>query len=127
MSSSMPDDRPSIESPLMRSVSVHDLKAALDGTTGDGVEPVEVIDVREPWEYAEGHVPGARLVPLASVPQHLNDFPQDFPRDRPVYLVCHVGGRSAQAAHFLAQRGVDAVNVDGGTADWESAGYPLHR
>lgn len=106
-----------------RRVSVHDLKAVLDETGGDGMDPVEVIDVREPWEYAEGHVPGARLVPLASVPQHLIDFQ----RDRPVYLVCHVGGRSAQAALYLAQRGVDAVNVDGGTADWESAGYPLHR
>jgi len=107
----------------MRTVSVHDLKAALDGADGDVKEQVEIVDVREPWEYAEGHVPGARLVPLASVPQHLDDLP----RDRPVYLVCHVGGRSAQAAYYLAQRGVDAVNVEGGTADWESAGYPLLR
>jgi len=109
----------------MRSVSVHDLKAALDEAAADDddVAAVEVIDVREPWEYAEGHVPGARLVPLAGVPQHLDDLP----RDRPVYLVCHVGGRSAQAATYLAQRGVDAVNVEGGTADWVSAGYPLLR
>ena len=107
----------------MRTVSVHDLKAALDAADGEGKEQVEVVDVREPWEYAEGHVPGARLVPLVSVPQHLDDLP----RDRPVYLVCHVGGRSAQAAHYLAERGVDAVTVDGGTAEWESAGYPLHR
>ena len=106
----------------MRSVSVHDLKIAQDEATGGG-QPVEIVDVREPWEYAEGHLPGARLVPLASVPQHLHDLP----RDRPVYLVCHVGGRSAQAAQYLEQRGVDAVNVDGGTAEWESAGYPLHR
>lgn len=106
----------------MRSVSVHDLKTVLDGAT-DGGAPVELIDVREPWEYAEGHLPGARLMPLSSVPAHLDEFP----REGPVYLVCHVGGRSAQAAQYLAQRGVDAVNVDGGTADWESAGYPLHR
>jgi rhodanese-related sulfurtransferase len=38
-----------------------------------------------------------------------------------------VGGRSGQAAHFLSQRGVDAVNVDGGTGDWLAAGYPVER
>ncbi len=107
-----------------RRVSVHDLRDALDAATGGG-EPVVVVDVREVEEYAEGHVPGARLVSLATVPRHLDDVPQDFPLDRPVYLVCQVGARSAQAAHYLAQRGVDAVNVEGGTAEWVRAGYPV--
>lgn len=101
----------------MRSVSIHDLKSALD----DG--EAEVVDVREPTEYAGGHVPGARLVPLATVPLNL----ADFPTDRPVYVVCQSGGRSGQAAQFLAQRGVDAVNVDGGTGDWMAAGYPVEQ
>jgi rhodanese-related sulfurtransferase len=104
----------------MRTVTVHDLKAALDGAGPAG--PV-VIDVREPYEYAEGHVPGAELVPLASVPQRLGDLPAD----QPIYLVCAVGGRSAQAASFLSARGVDAVNVDGGTQEWVAAGYPVQR
>jgi rhodanese-related sulfurtransferase len=38
-----------------------------------------------------------------------------------------VGGRSAQAALFLARRGIDAVNVDGGTGEWVAAGYPVER
>jgi rhodanese-related sulfurtransferase len=84
---------------------------------------VEVIDVREPYEYVEGHVPGARLVPLATVPQLVGALPLD----RPVYLVCAVGGRSAQAAMYLSRSGVDAVNVEGGTGDWAAAGYPLER
>ena len=99
----------------MRTVSVHELKAALD--TG---EPV-VVDVREPAEFAMGHVPGARLVPLQTVPSLLGQLPEE----EPVYLVCAVGARSAQAAMFLAHHGVDAVNVDGGTRDWVQAGYPV--
>jgi rhodanese-related sulfurtransferase len=100
----------------MRTVSVHDLKAALD-------EGAAVIDVREPEEYADGHVPGAALVPLTSVPQRLADLPDASP----LYVVCAVGGRSAQAVAFLTSRGYDAVNVDGGTRDWLAAGYPVER
>ena len=100
----------------MRTVSVHDLKAALD-------EGATVIDVREPDEYAAGHVPGATLVPLMTVPQRLDDLPGGTP----LYVVCAVGGRSAQAAAFLESRGVEAVNVDGGTNDWVAAGYPVER
>jgi rhodanese-related sulfurtransferase len=100
----------------MRTVSVQELKAALD-------EGAAVIDVREPEEYAAGHVPGATLVPLMSVPQHLDALPVGDP----LYVVCAVGGRSAQAAAFLSSRGVPAVNVDGGTRDWVAAGYPLEH
>jgi rhodanese-related sulfurtransferase len=98
----------------MRTVTVHELKTALD-------EGAVVIDVREPEEYAAGHVPGAALVPLATVPHCLDDLPGT----RPLFVVCAVGGRSAQAVAFLAAHGVDAVNVDGGTNDWVAAGYPV--
>jgi rhodanese-related sulfurtransferase len=101
----------------MRSVTVHVLRSTLEA--GENV----VIDVREPHEYADGHVPGASLVPLATVPEHVDGLPTD----RPVYVVCAVGGRSAQAAAFLATRGVDAVNVDGGTQEWIAAGYPVEH
>jgi rhodanese-related sulfurtransferase len=101
----------------MRSVTVYDLNAAL--TDGSAV----VIDVREPHEYADGHIPGAALMPLMTVPQRVDELPTD----RTVYIVCAVGARSAQAAAFLASRGVDAVNVDGGTVEWVAAGYPVER
>lgn len=99
----------------MRAVTVQQLKDALDA--GGAI----VVDVREPDEFAQGHVPGARLVPLQTVPGLVGELPTD----EPVYLVCAVGARSAQAAMFLAQHGVDAVNVGGGTRDWLMAGYPL--
>lgn len=102
-----------------RSITVHDLKAVL---AGPGERPV-VVDVREPWEYAEGHVPGARPVPLATVPARAGDLPTD----RPVYLICAVGARSGQAAAYLARLGLEAVNVEGGTSEWLAAGYPVEH
>ena len=52
-----------------------------------------VIDVRQPDEYREGHVPGARLIPLGTVPESLDDFR----RAVPVYVICHSGARSLRA------------------------------
>ena len=98
----------------MESVTVRDLHAVLD-------QQPHLIDVREPDEFASGHVPGARLVPLSTVPAEL---PQ-LPSGEPVYVICEVGGRSAHAAIFLTQRGIDARNVEGGTQAWIAAGYPL--
>lgn len=92
-------------------ISVTDL-AALDGP---------VVDVRQPDEYEEGHIPGAVLVPLGEVPERLGDLPSDGT----VYVVCRSGGRSASAVGFLLEQGVDAVNVDGGTMAWIEAGLPV--
>ena len=101
----------------MRSISVQDLKALLDQGG------VQVVDVREPAEYAEGHVPGAASMPLATVPLRF----AEIDRDLPVHLICAVGGRSAQAGQYLDQQGFDTVNVEGGTVDWVSAGFPADR
>jgi rhodanese-related sulfurtransferase len=80
-----------------------------------------LIDVRNPEEYAAGRVPGAVLVPMHTVPVRL----QEIPTDRPVYLVCAVGGRSGQVAAWLEPQGYDVVNVLGGTQAWAMSGYPL--
>ena len=80
-----------------------------------------VIDVREPHEYTRGHVPGAKLVPLASLPAHA----AGLPGDEPVYLICASGSRSLTAARFLAGRGVDAKSVAGGTSRWLARGLPV--
>lgn len=82
-----------------------------------------VIDVREPCEYADGHVPGARLIPLAQLPQHAGDLPAG----EPVYVICASGNRSWTAAQFLIQRGLDARSVTGGTGDWVTRGLPVVR
>lgn len=79
-----------------------------------------LIDVREPDEYTEVHAVGARLIPLAEVGEHADDLPTDAP----VYVICRSGARSASAAELLRSRGVDAVNVFGGTLAWQDAGLP---
>ncbi len=90
-----------------------------------GAEPRPfLLDVREPWEYLEGHVPGAELIPLAELEARVNEVP----RDRPILAICHSGQRSLAAAGYLLQLGyADVSNVDGGTAAWIERGYPVDR
>ncbi len=80
-----------------------------------------VIDVREPFEYAAGHVPGARLVPLSRLPR----VRAELPRDRRIYVICASGNRSLAAADHLAAAGLDAVSVAGGTGAWARACRPI--
>jgi rhodanese-related sulfurtransferase len=90
----------------------------LDGLLGQGTT---VFDVRQPHEYEAGHVPGAKLVPLAEVPVRV----EEFPSSGQVPIICRSGARSLQAAEYLLARGIDAVNVTGGTLAWAQAGKPL--
>jgi rhodanese-related sulfurtransferase len=92
-------------------VSVDELESALQSGA-------PLIDVREVDEYLAGHVPGAVLIPLASVPLALDQFPAD----RPAYVICRSGARSHRACEFLLDNGLNAVNVAGGTLAWISSG-----
>lgn len=80
-----------------------------------------VIDVREPYEYADGHVPGATLIPLAGLPQQAGGLASR----QPVYVICASGHRSLNAAQFLVQRGIDAKSVAEGTQGWINRGLPV--
>ena len=82
---------------------------------------VVLLDVREDDEWAAGHVPGARHVPLYQVPHRLDELPPDAR----VLVMCKVGGRSAQATAYLREHGVDAVNVAGGMKAWQAARRPM--
>ena len=82
-----------------------------------------VLDVREPHEYESGHVPGARLVPLSTVP----DVAHELPLGSPIYVICQSGSRSRVAARHLAQIGHDVRSVIGGTSGWVGAGRPVVR
>lgn len=82
-----------------------------------------VVDVREPDEYREGHVPSALSVPLGSVQESLDVFRKPVP----VYVICQSGGRSLRACEFLHDAGVtNVVNVAGGTMGYAALGNPLH-
>ena len=80
-----------------------------------------VVDVRDPDEYAGGHVPGAQSLPLDDLASRM----QELPRDQTLYLVCQGGGRSMKAADRLASAGYDVRSVAGGTTAWTEAGGPV--
>jgi rhodanese-related sulfurtransferase len=82
-----------------------------------------VIDVREPWECVAGHVPEARLLPLARLPHQAGELPAG----EPMYVICASGNRSRAAAQLLIHRGLDARSVAGGTGDWAARGLPVVR
>lgn len=94
-----------------------------------GVDAVEarptsavLLDVREPEEYARGHLPGALNIPQAELATRLSEIP----RDRSIIVVCQVGQRSLRAAQFLKQMDFgEVMNLQGGTAAWQKAGKPL--
>jgi rhodanese-related sulfurtransferase len=79
-----------------------------------------LFDVREPFEYEEIRIAGATLIPMAEVPEEI----EQFEGDEPVYLVCRTGARSGKAVEYLQRNGIDAVNVAGGLVAWVQAGLP---
>ncbi|MTE23048.1 rhodanese-like domain-containing protein [Microbacterium sp. ZXX196] len=96
----------------MQEITVAELKAR---------QKTPLIDVREADEFAAGRVPGAVNIPLSELGARLDELPSEFD------VICHLGGRSAQAAAALESRGYDATNVAGGTAAWIEAGYEVER
>ena len=96
----------------VKEISVQDL-AALGGAA-------RIVDVREPDEWAQGHIAHATLVPLATVPGNVEQFD-----GAPTYIVCRSGARSGRACQFLDAQGCDVVNVAGGMIAWSAAGYEV--
>lgn len=102
--------------PLMTRISPSEAQRLL--ASGD----VDLVDVREPSEWAGGHLPGARHVPLATLARspasHLS-------RDRVVFVCAH-GSRSLYACAVAERAGLREVyNLDGGTVGWAAEGNPL--
>jgi hydroxyacylglutathione hydrolase len=82
---------------------------------------VQIIDVRSPDEWSHGHLPGARHIPLASLPDRINEIDES----RPVVVHCRGGSRSAIATSLLLARGIsNAANLTGGYDAWVAHGLP---
>lgn len=87
-------------------------------------EDVFLLDVREQWEYDEGHIPGVTLLPMGEVPARLDEIPTD----KEVIVTCRSGNRSGQVTDYLRQNGFDNVhNMQGGIVAWDEAGYEVAR
>jgi rhodanese-related sulfurtransferase len=81
-----------------------------------------ILDVREPSEWQQGHIPGATLVPLGQISSRLSEIPMD----QEVVVVCHSGNRSAQARDILLKAGYTTVtSMAGGMTQWQAGGNPI--
>ena len=81
------------------------------------LDGARVIDVREPAEFEQARLAGATLIPLATIPQRIDEFRGEGP----TYVICRSGGRSMKACGFLVEQGVEVVNVSGGMMAWISS------
>jgi hydroxyacylglutathione hydrolase len=103
---------------VVEPISVQDLSKQLDDSA------ITVLDVRQPAEWADGHIPGARFITGAEVPERLNELSTA----EPLAVVCGSGYRSSVIASLLRARGHERVsNVVGGMSAWRSAGLPVER
>jgi rhodanese-related sulfurtransferase len=97
-----------------REVSREEARKLIDGGA-------QLIDVRAEHEWETGHIAGARHLPLAELPQRV----EEIDRDRPVVLYCRGGNRSSMATAALAEAGYDAAKLSEGIVGWEREGLPL--
>ena len=85
-----------------------------------------VIDVRTPGEYASGHLPGALNIPLDHVRRALPALKEAADHGE-LLVVCASGTRSESACSVLAENGVPAMTLTGGTQGWRDRGHELHH
>ncbi|NTV09246.1 MAG: rhodanese-like domain-containing protein [Zoogloea sp.] len=107
------------------------------GRSAGGVTPAEatqlinredavVIDVREAGEFAAGHIPNARHIPLGELSKRMTEL--EKLRERNIVVNCQSGGRSGKACGVLRKAGFEKVhNLDGGIGAWEQAGLPVSK
>ncbi|MHA6259228.1 rhodanese-like domain-containing protein [Sporosarcina sp. CAU 1771] len=80
-------------------------------------QQLNLIDVREADEVAEGIIPSAIHIPLGEVEARVNELD----KSKPYIIICRSGGRSGRATDFLTEEGYDATNMVGGMLEWEGA------
>ena len=83
----------------------------------DAGEPLTLIDIREDWEVGLASVPDALNIPMNDIPDAL----ARIPKEQPVVILCHSGGRSSQVAMWLAMQGFNNIlNLTGGIDRWST-------
>jgi rhodanese-related sulfurtransferase len=100
--------------PLPRDIPVADAAARRD-------QGAFILDVREPDEWNEFHIPGATLIPLGELGARMSEVP----KDREIVVICRSGNRSQRGRDILLDAGFSSVtSVSGGMNQWRSAGHP---
>lgn len=94
-----------------------DALTARDYMNHTGSDAFTLLDVRQPEEYEDEHLPGAKLIPLAELGERLSELEPD----KPTIVYCAIGGRSRAASQFLAGKGfAEVYNLSGGIKAWKS-------
>lgn len=100
--------------------------SAMEATLLINREDAVVLDVRDPGEFAQGHIPNARNIAAGDLQRRSAELEKW--KSRPLILCCASGARSAAAVATLKKAGFDKVfNLRGGILEWEKAGQPLSR
>lgn len=94
----------------MKTMTTDDLLNLLDAN-----EDLNVIDVREDFEVENGMIPGAVHIPLGEIPNRV----EELDASKAYILVCKGGVRSANACEFLADKGFDVTNLEGGMMSYD--------
>lgn len=111
-----PEPEPDRELTVMQPIEVPEIGAVDLKNKLASAEPPVLIDVREPYEWADGGIPGALQIPMNTIPDRLGELP----RDRDIVAYCHVGQRSYVVAEFMLRNGFSRVSsLDGGIAAWQ--------
>ncbi|MCX6082390.1 MAG: rhodanese-like domain-containing protein [Chloroflexi bacterium] len=112
-----------------------DLLSQLFGSPVPAITPTElqeklkaakrpfVLDVRQPEEFREAHISGAKLIPLGELKNHL----ADLPKEREIVAVCASGSRSTSAAKILSGAGYQVLNMRGGMSAWQREKLPVKK
>ena len=79
-------------------------------------DSLQLLDVRENWEYERVSLPGSLLIPLGQL--HVTANLEQLEKSKPVAIICHHGVRSAHACYLLEKMGFDTINISGGIDLW---------
>lgn len=82
-----------------------------------------ILDVRQSDEFRQGHIAGAKLIPLTELRKRMKELPQG----REIVCVCASGNRSSSAAKILAQEGYTVLDLQGGMLAWKRAKLPVQK
>ena len=118
-----PSPEPDEEEVHVPEMSVAELRAALDSANG----PL-ILDVREPYEWAQVHLPADQGIEVMHIP--MNSVPErlaELPRERAIAVMCAHGNRSYGVTHYLREQGFAAHNLTGGITRWAQSGGATTR
>lgn len=94
-----------------------DAVKSVDVNSLDGLlEKINLIDIREPYEYSNGHLPSAKNIPMGKI---IDETDKYLDVSKEYHIICQTGGRSSRVCRILKQKGFSVVNVSGGTGNYK--------